>query len=100
MFILENINKFKNKKAIITQNNGVINYQTLIDFSDKISRKIKSRSLAFLICGNNVESIAAYISFLRTNCVIALLDQGIHDYNLNNLINIYRPRFIFLKKKK
>ena len=98
MPILENINKFKSKNAIITETNEIIDYKTLIAFSDKISKKIKSRQLVFLICGNNVESIVGYVSFLKTNCVIALLDERQSFNHLNMLINIYKPNSIFIKK--
>ena len=80
MPILENINKFKNANALITEKNEIIDYKTLVKLSDRISKKVKSRQLVFLVCGNNVESIVGYISFLKTNCVIALLDE---KQNLN-----------------
>ena len=98
MTILENINKFKNKDALITQKNETIDYKTLVKFSDRISKKIKSRKLVFLVCGNNVESVVGYISFLKTNCVIALLDERQSFHNLNGLIDIYKPSTIFIKK--
>ena len=98
MPILENINKFKNANALITEKNEIIDYKTLVKLSDRISKKVKSRQLVFLVCGNNVESIVGYISFLKTNCVIALLDEKQNLNQLNNLINIYKPSSIFIKK--
>ena len=35
---------------------------------------------------------------LKTNCVIALLDEKQNLNQLNNLINIYKPSSIFIKK--
>ena len=98
MSIIKNIKKFKNNIAIITQENESIDYKSLLNFSEIISKKIKSRSLAFLVCGNNVESIAGYISFLRSDCVIALIDEKQNYNNLSNLIKIYKPEIIFIKK--
>jgi long-chain acyl-CoA synthetase len=100
MSILENLNKFNNNDALIMENNEIINYKNLIKFSDKISQKIKTRQLAFLVCGNNLESISGYISLLKTNCAIALLDEKQSFDNLTNLINIYKPNIIFIKKDK
>lgn len=98
MSIFENIHKFKNQNAIITEKNETIDYKTILNLADKLCKQIKSRSLVFLVCGNNLESILGYISFLKTNCAITLLDERINNYNLNNLINIYKPSFIFIKK--
>ena len=100
MSILENLNKFNNNDALIMENNEIINYKNLIKFSDKISQKIKTRQLAFLVCGNNLESISGYVSLLKTNCAIALLDEKQSFDNLTNLINIYKPNIIFIKKDK
>ena len=43
MPILENINKYKNENALISEENEIINYKTLLNFSDEISKKIKKR---------------------------------------------------------
>ena len=63
MSIFENIHKFKNQNAIITEKNETIDYKTILNLSDKLCKQIKSRSLVFLVCGNNLESILGYISF-------------------------------------
>ena len=81
MILLENINKFKNKNALTTENNEIITYKTLVNFSEKISAKIKNRCLVFLLCGNNIETISGYLAFLKSDCVISLL-----YYLLNYLI--------------
>ena len=100
MQILNNNNKYKSNNALITEKYEIIKYKTLLNFSEKISNYIKSRCLVFLLCNNNVESIAAYIAFLKSNCVIMLIDEKSSDLNLSKLISIYRPDFIFLKKRK
>ena len=100
MPILENINKYKNENALISEENEIINYKTLLNFSDEISKKIKKRCLVFLLSGNNLETIAGYLAFIKSDCVISLLDEKINEYNLNKLISVYKPQFIFLKKNK
>ena len=97
MQIIDNIKKQKKNIALISENNEFIDYKTLLKFSDKISLKIKERSLVFLLCGNNVETISGYLSFLNANCVVMMLDEKINTFNLNKLISIYKPNFIYLK---
>jgi len=100
MFEKKNYTKFKKKAAIITSENEVIDYETLFKLSDKFVNQIKKRELVFLVCGNNVESIIGYVSFLRSNSVISLIDEKINFKHLISQINIYKPKFIFIKKNK
>ena len=62
MFKKKDYLNFQKKPAIIDSNNQIIDYGTLFDLSDEIIKKIK-KSLIFLVCGNNIESIVGYISF-------------------------------------
>ena len=100
MSIFDNINKYENNNALVTENEEIITYKTLLKFSKNISKNIKNRCLVFLLCGNNLESISGYLGFLKSNCVISMIDERMSEKHLNRLISIYKPDFIFLKKKK
>ena len=69
MNLFENIYKFKNRQALVCENNEILKYGDLLSFTDNISKKIKERCLVFLICNNNLESIVGYLSFLKTNLI-------------------------------
>ena len=99
MLIFDNINKYENNNALIAANEEVVTYKTLIKFSQNISKNIKNRCLIFLICGNNLESISGYLGFSRSNCVVSMIDERISSDQLNKLVLIYKPDFIFIKKK-
>ena len=98
MTVFKDINKFQNNKALITDVNEIIDYKTILSTIDKICKKINSRSLAFLVCGNNPESIMGYMSFLKADCAIALLEEKINCNSLKNLVDIYKPNYLFIKK--
>lgn len=98
MTIFKDINKFKNNNALITETNEVLNYRTIFNIIDKICKKINSRSLVFLVCGNNPESILGYMSFLKADCAVALLEEKINYKSLKNLVDIYKPNYLFVKK--
>lgn len=100
MSIFDNINKYENNNALITENGEKITYKTLLKFSQNISKNIKNRCLVFLLCGNNLESISGYLGFFKSNYVTSLIDERISQEHLNRLISIYTPNFIFLKKRK
>ena len=100
MFFFEGTKINKNNTAIITEKNEFITYEKLNNYIDKFSKNIKNKSLAFIICKNNLESIVSYLTFMRSECVISLLDENISEKSLHKLINNYRPEYIFLDKKK
>jgi long-chain acyl-CoA synthetase len=95
------LNKFKNKNALITEENKCITYKKLLIYSKAISKKTgNKRSLIFLLGQNNIETIAAYISFINSGHVLVLLDYRINNIFLNKLINLYKPSYIFCEKFK
>ena len=56
--------------------------------------------MIFLICSNNIESIIGYLSFIKSNCVISLIDEKTDDHLLLNIISNYKPTYIFISNKK
>ena len=91
---------YKNSTAIITENNEYISYQKLYEYVDKFSNIIKKRYLVFLVCKNNLESIVGYLSFIKSDCVISLIDEKIPEKYFNKLIKDYRPEYIFFEKNR
>lgn len=100
MSFLENIIKYNSKTAIICENKERVDYKTLIHNSEKFLKNIKDRSLVFLLSGNNFETIVSYIGLLKSNCVIVFINENTNFQSLKKLINIYKPHYIFGKKKK
>jgi len=100
MFFFEGTKVNKNNTAIITEKNEFITYEKLTNYIDKFSKNIRNKSLVFIICKNNLESIVSYLSFMKSKCVISLLDENISEKSLQNLIKNYRPEYIFFDKKR
>ncbi len=100
-FFFQKLSIFKNKTALILENNTSISYRELIVFSKKISSKISSKKkLIFLLGQNNLETLAGYISFINSGHTVVMLDYKINNIFLNNLITIYKPSYIFIEKGK
>ena len=64
MDLFNNFYKNKNNKALINENDEIINYNSLASFVENFIINIKKRSLVFLICSNNLESIIGYLGFI------------------------------------
>ncbi len=84
----------------LSQSNGErISYKTLAEEADALSRKIRKRSLVFILCRNVIASAAGYLGFLRGGQVPLLLDENIHPDLLWSLLHIYKPEYIWLPAK-
>ena len=98
MFNINKLRKYKNRIAIVDQNNETVSYSDLLIFVKILSKKIKTKSLIFLVCGNNLESIIGYISSVSTNSTMVLIDEKIKNIHLQELIKTYKPEKIFINK--
>lgn len=93
-----NIEKFGSKVALITEKEN-FTYNSIIDSSNKIFKKVKERSLILLKCYNCLESLIAYIAFSRFNCPMILIDNNLNDRSYLEIIDEYKPDYIFHPKK-
>ena len=55
--------------------------------------------MIFVIAGNNIETIISYYGCLKSNCVVALIDENLSEELLKRLIKRYKPNFILKVKK-
>ena len=54
---------------------------------------IKERSLILIKCQNSFEIFIAYISFVRLNCPVMLVDGNLNDLNYLEVINAYKTDY-------
>ena len=77
--MFENFNKDQNKTAIILDNGEKISYKKIIKDSDSIIKSLeKKKSLVFIFCENNYETVISYVACLRSNHVPYLIDSLFH----------------------
>ena len=96
------LSKITNKKkiALITEDGKSLTYGQLLKSIHQFHLLFNKRSLIFVIAGNNFETIASYYGSLKSNCVVALIDENLSVKLLKNLILKYKPNFIFIDKNK
>ena len=93
--LFENIEKFKNKIALIDLDNEKYSYKKIVEKTKYINSKIQKRSIILIIAGNNAESIIGYVSFIRSNHLSILLDKSFKVEYAEEIIKI-----TFTTKKK
>jgi len=100
MNLYDDLEKFSRNTAVITEGPEQISYKELLDAADSIGKQIKKRCLIFSVCRNCIESVAGYIGFLRAGAVQVLLHNTIDNVFLADLLEVYRPEYIYLPKEK
>ncbi|AYC30288.1 AMP-binding protein [Paenisporosarcina cavernae] len=93
----QKIEKFGNQIALYAER--AYSYVEMIQISDDISREIGARTLVFCLCSNNKESLFGYVGFIRGKVVPLLLDASISFEQLQKLIDLYEPNFIWATKE-
>ena len=81
--------------AVITDDGRIVSYAELKSLTDGWAAKVPPRSLVFLLAGNNLDSLVAYVACLNHGIVPLMLDARIDAALLQRFIEIYRPDFIW-----
>ena len=81
--------------AVVTDDGRTVSYAELKRMTDEWAAKVPPRSLAFLLVGNNVDSLVAYVACLNHGIVPLMLDAKIDGQLLQRFIDVYHPDFIW-----
>ena len=100
MNLFNDLEKYSSNTAIVTESSDQISYLDLLDAADSIGNHIKKRCLVFFVCNNCFESVAGYIGFLRAGSALALIQDTTDNTFIANLIEVYKPEYIYLPAKK
>lgn len=95
-----NIDKHKeNSLAVIDSAGDKLRYGELTKFSKELKRVFPSRSLVFVLAGNDVGGIAWSIGLLGAGVVPLLLNPKIDPELLERLNEIYEPGYVCLSNR-
>ena len=89
-----------NDVALIEGNGSIITYSDLYRHVREFSTFFDDKHLVFLIGENNFATIVCYLSAVESGVVPLLLGSMINQNQLNNLIDVYKPKYIFQKKSR
>lgn len=80
--------------AVITDEGDVVSYAEFARLTDTWFPEIKSRSLVFLLVGNGLSSLVAYVACLNRGIVPLMLDANIDRVLLNRFKESYTPAYV------
>ncbi|SDB15656.1 AMP-binding protein [Eubacterium oxidoreducens] len=86
-----------NNTAFIDDQNNSITYEELEEMKSQLAAKLKGRrNLVFSFCKNSIGSVVGYLAFLASKNVPLLLKADIDQELRENLIQIYRPQYLYV----
>lgn len=97
--MLFNLEKFPENTALYTER-GEISYLDCKNRAEELAGAMGKRCLAFLFCSNTAESIIGYMSMINHKIVPVMLDCELDESYVNNLLEIYRPAYLYLSSNK
>lgn len=91
------ISEFDQEEALLEENGDSISYSQLQSLSEDLAENFSNnkKDLLFILASNNIESIMGYIAALNSNTAVLLIDANIDDELFANLVNTYRPDFVW-----
>ena len=97
--MFKNIKSYGKRVAIEDDIHGEFSYKDLYILSNNLKNKISEKSICLLICGNNIESIVGYLTFMNAKDVVTILiDQSFKIEFINKISQVYKPKYIFAPK--
>ena len=75
-------------------------YDQIFEDSKIFNEIHENRTLVFLVANNSYEFLTAYVGLLRSNNVVALINDSISEASFNNLLTKFKPGFIYKTPSK
>ncbi len=99
MAFYDDLKRFGDSPAIIDDQGQCISYRELDAFCGRMGACLERRKLAFSFCENGIASIGGYVGFLNNRVVPVLLDRNIEEGLRDNLIELYRPEYLYMPEE-
>ena len=96
MSYYHNLGRYIGRLAAIQDNGEEVTYEELADIQEQLKKLLPERAFVFTLCTNTLGSLCAYIGILGSGSVQLLLDANMSEELLYNLIETYRPNYIFM----
>ena len=92
------LNKFADNIAVIDDFDNKITYSELNSADEKLIDKIGHRCLVFSLCRNEIGSVVGYTAFINNAIVPVMVSSHLEGELLNNLLETYKPEYLWVPK--
>ncbi len=90
-----NLEKYKDRTALICETGVTVSYEKLNKIGKEIADTCGGRCLVFVMCQNTLGSVLGYTAFTSNGIVSVLLNAHMDRQLLDNLIETYKPAYIW-----
>ncbi len=97
--IEKQIKKFSKNIFLVTEKRK-ITYDELLLRSEKKLNFINQGELILVVATNTISFFEIYFFSLKNNIPIMLIDENISQKKIEEIINLYKPNYLFLTSKK
>lgn len=87
--------RFGEKIAIIDSNGRQVTYNELANLGDDLVCDIEPRSLIFIMCKNEIDSVVGYTAAIEHGIVPLLIKADIDEELKQNLLETYKPAYVY-----
>lgn len=95
MKFTDSLHRFSNNTLIINAGKNHFTYSNIYNYTKQIAKFSEPRKLIFCLASNTPGSLAGYLSFLLNDQVPLMLDAGIDNVFFQNLLQLYKPAYIW-----
>lgn len=92
--------KYKNNIALYDESGDKVTYFELNDIVSEFGNNTETKELCFVLCNNSAASVVGYASLIENKIVPLLLSENIDEELLSNLLNIYKPRYVYCPSER
>lgn len=99
MNFYERCDRYRSHTLFVTDDGRLLTYEEGYALADVMLEGIPARSLVFLFCKNQPESVVSYLGMLEKGIVPVLLDGKMGKEQIRRLIQIYLPGFLIFPRE-
>ncbi len=92
------LTQFKENIAVQDEYGNKFTYDQLDSHATRLAKKVGGRCLVFSLCRNEIGSVIGYVGFINNGIVSVQLNSHLEEKLLQNLIDAYKPAFIWAPK--
>ena len=87
-----------NNKSYVYSHGSYYTYDCLIQDAEKFNSFTKNRPLVFIVANNTYDCLTGYVGLIRSNAVVALINDSIRESMLYGLLKNFKPAFVYQPK--
>lgn len=91
--------KYRERIAVITEQDKEYRYGEIYEFQKEIARHIEKRSLVCMAVGNDMGSLMGYLACVVNDSVPLLVSAQIRKADMLNMVETYMPEYIWIPTK-